>query len=533
VSTDAGAGPAESSLSGPGSGGQPHPGDQPDLGPAEAGAVPAANDQPAPGHDTSPAAGSPAHLTGDQSTPDTPPAELPEERTGPIPRVTEAGVSSAVPYGTEDLLSRTPPRRVGPAHRADSAGTLAPPGKARRSPWNRGRDRVLAALIAVVVVVVALVVTVTSDNQHTSRALADPPAALPAPPSAVPGSMTQLWQAPSAATPVPIGQSNTVVTADDGEVAGRDARTGQIRWHYTRDNLQLCTVDTAWGKVNAVYHKSMGCSEVTQLDPATGRITAQRNGDAELGTRLISDGSHVTTTGKRLLDTWRDDLVKTMEYGKVPFLQNANKQPRTDCTYGTVAMAANRVGVIERCPGDSGDRLTVYKATAEHEDEPQVVYTALLGSSGARVVAMSGDLTGVFLPEKQLYVIYNADGSQKAAYPMDLPPQDAKGDPAGGTEQTSSTASAIYWYTGSKTVALSRDDLTPRWTLDRTMGPGITFAGQLVVPIHGGLAVLNEANGTTLRTVGLDRGTYSGPIRLTALGPLLLEQRGPVVAALR
>lgn len=455
------------------------------------------------------------------------PPATPEEQTGPIARVTDepAGVSStsAESYGSENLLPRQPA----------AADSVAPPGKARRSPWNRGRDRVIAGAIVVVVAVVTAIVAVNSDNLHTSRALADPPHALPAPPTSVPGSMTQLWQAPSSATPIPIGQSDSVVTADGSEVAGRDPLTGQIRWHYTRENLQLCTVDTAWGRVNAVYHKSMGCSEVTQLDPATGRITAQRNGDAELGTRLINDGSHVTTTGKHLLDTWRDDLVKSMEYGKVPFLQNANKQPRPNCTYGTVAAGADKIGVIERCPGDRTDRLTVYKATAEHEDEPKVTYTALLAGKRARVIAMSGDLTGVLLPDQKLYVVYGADGSQKAAYPMDLPAADTANDPVGGTEATTRTSAGIYWYTGSKTVALSRDDLSPRWTLDGTLGPGITFATQLVVPIRGGLAVLNEMNGATLRTVGIDRGAYTGPVRLTALGPVLLEQRGPTLAALR
>ncbi|MFD2494514.1 Rv3212 family protein [Amycolatopsis jiangsuensis] len=419
----------------------------------------------------------------------------------------------------------------GSGRNRSSSGSRA--ATARRSPWNQRRDWVLVGLIGVLMVALSVIVAVKSDNLHTSRALADTPAALPEAPAAVPGSMTQLWQAPSAATPEPIGQRDTVTTADGGEVAGRDPRTGQIRWHYTRENLPLCTVDTAWGRINAVYHKSMGCSEVTQLDPATGRITAQRNGDAELGTRLVSDGTHVTTTGKHLLDTWRDDLVKSMEYGQVPFPQNANKQPRTGCTYGTVAAAAERIGVIERCPDDPHDRLTVYRATAEHEDEPQVVFSTVLAGSRARVVAMSGELTAVALPEQKLLVTFDADGAEKTAYPLDLPATDLAGDPAGGTEQTTRTASAIYWFTGTKTVALSRDTLAPRWTLDRTLGPGITFANQLVVPIPGGLAVLDEATGATLRTVGVDRGTYSGPVRLTALGPILLEQRGSTVAALR
>ncbi|WP_442876129.1 Rv3212 family protein [Amycolatopsis sp. NBC_01480] len=470
-------------------------------------------------------AGSAAH--SDEAH-DAEPAAYSDESDEAEPAAYSAKRHNAEPpvYGDEDVLI--------PARHDVAAGRgTTPPVKARKSQWNRGRDRVIAALIAVVVVVVALIVAVNSDNLHTSRAIAEPPPALPPAPAAVPGSMAQLWQALSSATPVPIGEGGNAVTADNGEVAGRDPLTGQIRWHYTRENLQLCTVDSAWGRVNAVYHKSQGCSEVTQLNPSTGHITAQRNGDAELGTQLVSDGSHVTTTGKRLLDTWRDDLVKSMEYGQVPAIVNPNKQPRTGCTYGTVAAAAEKVGVIERCPGDPHDRLTVYKATGEHEDEPPVVFSSVLAGSRARVIAMSGDLTAVLLPDQKLLVIYGADGNEKSAYPMDLPPSDLAADPAGGVEQTSRTDSGIYWFTGTKTVALSRDDLTPRWTLDGTMGPGITFAQQLVVPIKGGLAVLNEANGSTLRTVGVDRGSYGGVVRLTALGPVLLEQRGPTLAALK
>jgi outer membrane protein assembly factor BamB len=423
-------------------------------------------------------------------------------------------------YGSEDVLvdvESTPP---------------APRVKARRSPWNRGRDRVIAALVAVAVVAVALVIGVTSDSAATDRTEAAPPPPLPAAPDKVPGSMAELWSAPSGATPVPVTAGDAVASADGGEVAARDPLTGQIRWHYTRD-LPLCTVNETWGRINAVYHKSMNCSEVTQLDPATGRITAQRNGNAELGTQLVGDGSHVTATGKKLLDTWRDDLVKSAEYGQVPALVNAGKQPRTGCTYGTVAAASGKVGVIERCPGDPADRLTVYKATPEKDDEPQVSFSSVLAGKRARVIAMSGDLTAVVLPDQNLLVIYNGDGTQRAAYPLDVPAGDLAADPPAGAEATTQTAQNVYWFSGSKVLALSRDDLSPRWTLSSAQGPGITFAQQLVVPIKGGLAVLNENDGSTIRTVGVDRRGYTGVVRLGAAGPVLLEERGTTLTALK
>ncbi|MFE6613735.1 hypothetical protein [Amycolatopsis sp. NPDC057786] len=428
--------------------------------------------------------------------------------------------------GTEDVLDADPAQPV-----ADE-----PPlgGKrARRSPWNRTRDRVIAAAIVVVVAITGVVIGVTSDNAATvAQVAATLPPGLPPAPAQVPGSLSELWQAPSSSTPVPIGEANSVVTADKGEVLGRDPYTGEVRWRYARD-LELCTVALAGIKVDAVYRKDTGCSEVTQLDAGTGRRTAQRNGDAELGTRLVVDGSHVTTTGKKLLNTWRDDLVKSMEYGQVPAIVNPGKQPRTGCTYGTVAAAAGKIGVIERCPGDPADRFTVYRATNDEADDPKVDYSTVLAGKNAKVVAMSGDLALIVLPEQKLLVIYGGDGLQKSAYPLDAPEADITPDPVGGVMTTSWTAEGVYWFTGSKTMAFSRDDLTPRWTLNNSTGPGVTFGEQLVVPIQGGLAVLDETTGATIRTVGVDRRGYTGPVLLSSVGPVLLEQRGPTLVALK
>jgi len=438
----------------------------------------------------------------------------------------EAG--SETSFGIEDVLA---------SPLAESATKHSAEPRIRAAAWSRKRDKVFATAIAVAFLLAASLVWATSDTRATTdqQSVAGP--TVPPPPGVVPGSMAEIWQAPSAATPVPVAAANTAVTADGGEVAGRDPLTGKISWHYTRD-LPLCTVASAWSKVNAVYRKDgvdnqRGCSEVTQLDPATGRRTAQRNGDAEIGTRLVSDGAHVTTTGKKLLDSWRDDLVQSMQYGDVKALVKPDVQPRVECSYGTVAAAAGNVGVIEHCPGDPADRLTVYKSSGDEADEPKPVFSSVLAGRSAKLVAMSGEFSAVALPEQKLLVIYGADGNQRAAYPLDLPAADLAQDPPGGVETTSVTSSAVYWFTGSETMALSIDDLTPRWTLHNTVGPGITFANQLVIPIPGGLAVLNENDGSTIRTVGVDRRGYAGPVQLGTVGPVLLEQRGATLAALR
>lgn len=430
-------------------------------------------------------------------------------------------------YGAEDVL--TPPGDATPAPAEEAPKR---PARPRPSPWNRRRDRAIAASIAVVCLVAGLLVWTFSDVRATTAEQAAPPPPLPPPPNAVPGTLTEMWQAPSPATPVPVGEADTVITGAGGEVAARDPLTGDVRWRYARD-LDLCTVASGWHKALAVYRKDTGCSEVTQLDPATGRRTAQRNGDAELGTRLVNDGSHITATGKKLLNTWRDDLVKSREYGEVYGLVNPGKQPRTGCTYGSVSAAAGNVGVIERCPGEQADRLTVFKASGGESDEPKPTFSSVLGGRSAQLVAMAGDFSAVALPEQGQLAIYDKDGNQTSVYPLEVVPGEAAQDPPGGVVPTAKGGAGIYWFTGSRTIALSKADLRPLWTLDGAVGTGAFYGNQLALPIEGGLAVVDEATGATIRTVGIDRHGYSGEVRLGSVGPVLLEQRGDDLAALR
>lgn len=431
--------------------------------------------------------------------------------------------------GSEDVLAGPagPPATPPPAPR--------PPD--RRSPWNRPRDRLIAGLILVVALAASLVVWANSESRATISQTADPGPPLPDVPNAVPGSLTELWRAPDGAVPIPVAGDTDVVTASGGDVLGRDPLTGAVRWRYSRD-LQLCTMSDGWSRALAVFRKDgvdnqSGCSEVVELDPDTGRRMAQRTGSAQLGTRLVTDGAYVTAYGPTLLNTWRDDLVETAEYGQVPALVNPGKQPRTGCTYGSVAAAASRIAVVERCPGDPDDRITVFQAAPKDSDQPQVSYSQILPGTSARLVAMSGDYSAIAMPDQRVLLIYDLEGEQVAAYPLDLPAADLAHDPAGGVASTSTASSNVYWFTGSRLMALSRGNLTPLWTLSSALGPGVIFDHQLVVPIQGGLAVLNERDGSTIRTIGLDRHGYTGPVRLTAVGPVLLEQRGDTVVALR
>ncbi|GAB3446719.1 Rv3212 family protein [Actinophytocola sediminis] len=442
-----------------------------------------------------------------------------------------------------------------------------------RTRFRRKRDVTAAALIAAVAVAAGLLVWQTSDIRATTSDTYTGTATSPAPPTSFPPSLGETWRAPSPATPTPVAIGPVVITGDGGDVIGRDPVSGEERWRYHRD-LPLCTLTSAWSVSVAVYERtanllpagdarrSGGCSEVTALDPASGQRgrprqpddgrtkpdLGQRNSDAELGTQLLYDGNYLTTTGRRLLTTWRSDLVQTMEYGQVPALQNPEKQPRTGCTYGSVAVDEGRVGVIERCPDDQGDRLTVYRATGnDGSDKPEVSASVALNSHGSRVIALSDECkidaedehdtqqcTVVVVPRPARLLVFDEQGRQAASHSLSLAPGDLPDeDPPGHAVATNEAPGAVYWFTGSRTIALSKADLRPLWTVENALGPGTMFANRILVPVVDGIVVLNPVDGTERGRIPVDRGDYRGLVTMSSSGPMVLEQRGDVLVALR
>lgn len=416
-----------------------------------------------------------------------------------------------------------------------------PPASAsRRSPWTSRTDRLIAAGLTVVVLAAAALIWVTSDSAATDATTAEPPKRMLTAPERIPPELSERWRAPSPGTPVPVADGGTVVTGADGRVVGRNAENGQTRWYYQRD-LPLCTVGGAWDTALAVYRNGDRCSEVTQLDPDTGQRTAQRNGDAEEGTRLLSDGSHVVTTGTRLINIWSPELIKVMEYGDVPAPVNPGMQPRTGCTYTSMAVDEGRLAILEHCPDERAERLTVIATTNEREsdnssEQPDELFSTTLTADGARVVAVAGGddpLTAVAFAETDELVVYDRAGEVRSKHQLDLPPDDLAGAPDGGAVQTTRGSDGVYWYTGSATIALDSETLEPEWTLRGTRGAPVEVGAELLSPIDGGLSVTNPRDGSSYRTVSVPRGDYAGDVRLGSLGPMLLEQRGDTLVALR
>lgn len=416
----------------------------------------------------------------------------------------------------------------------------------RAPPPERRHRRDLVAAGAVVTVLAALVVTLaaTSDIAGTTSRTAAAPIVAPPPASGAPAAFATAWEAASPGTPAPVVAGPAVVTADGSTVVGRDARTGDERWSYTRD-LPLCTVGAGFpgveqGRVLAAYANGdldpprgggdgAYCSELTMLSGDTGARVGARNPDARPGTRLLADDTYVLATGTDRLEVWRSDLVRTLEYGTVPAQEQVGRQPRPDCTHGSAALGGRRVAVVERCPGEAADRLTVLAADgADGAEKPEERFSVLLPGSGAAVVAVSAAQVAVALPDPARLIVLDDAGAQVSVSEVD----GTVADPPGGVVPTSSDDTRRYWFTGSSVVALDATQLALLWTLPDALGPPVRYGVDLLVPVRDGIRVVDAGRGTPGRLLPVPRPDPDAPVALAVDGDVLLEQRGGRVAAL-
>ena len=411
-------------------------------------------------------------------------------------------------------------------------GRLLPP------PERRRRVDVVAAVgLAVVVAVASTVLWATSAHHGTVSTAAAAPVAAPPEAAGLPAGFVEAWRAASGATPVPVVAGSAVVTGDGEEVSGHDAVTGDVRWSYTRD-IPLCTVgagfpDNDGGRALALFRNGTGCSELTSLHPDTGTRDRQRNPDVHPGTRLLEGGSLVTATGPTYLEVFRSDLVRTVEYGDVPTPRQVGRQPRPTCESTGFAATSGRLAVLQRCPDEASDRLTVLTPDPAEADKPQEEFSVPLTVANATLVAVSDERVAVALPDPPRLELLDRSGIQVGLVGLDVPAVDLARPPADGVPVTTTDGNRVYWWTGSRTVALDGVDLTPDWTLPEALGPAVDYAGDLLAPVPDGVAVLAPETGRVTRTLTVTRDDPRAPVVPAVQGEMLLEKRGSELVALR
>ncbi|MBM7460146.1 hypothetical protein ACIBED_06155 [Rhodococcus coprophilus] len=401
------------------------------------------------------------------------------------------------------------------------------------APERRTRtDLLVAATLVATVLVAASVVWFRSDARGTtSITWGEPVSSLPAA-GALPDDLVEVWEAPSDATSVPVALGGTVATAHAGAVVGRDPLTGDERWRYER-NRPLCAVAGAWGSVVSVYRDARGCGQVTALEADSGARDVQRTSHADDEIRLFDAGSYVISLGDTRLEMWRSDLVRTVEYGYVDAPVNPRAQPRSGCTLISADAGSSRLAVLEQCPNEPANRLTLLDPSPDDNQKPEQYASSVLPEAapgaGARIVAVLGERTAVYVPPGDggapRIAVYDGSGALLDTHDLAR----AAGDnPGPATEHEG----VLVWWTGVDTVALSPDDFTPEWTVENTLGTGAPMAGTLLLPVDDAVAAVDPASGDIRQRIPVDRGDAQS-VDVAVAGDLVLEQRGGQLVALR
>jgi len=402
------------------------------------------------------------------------------------------------------------------------------------APERRTRADLIAAVVIAVFVVIAIVVVWSiSDARGTDSEPATHPVAQPASAAQLPQALHELWHAPDGAAGRALTSGGVAIAGDDGTATGYDPVTGKQVWRYRRD-MPLCGMEAQYGTVVATYRDRRGCSQTTMLAADSGARRTARSSYMDRAITLSSDGTYFVAQGSDRLEVWRSDLVRTLEFGYVDAPVNTKTQPRSGCTLLSASSSSTRLAVLERCPGDGADRLSVMNPAPKDSTVPEEYGSHVLtepGASvdGAHVIAVSDNRVTLYLPGTSTsapeFEVYDASANSIAEHQLTAP--------LSPDMSTTRIGSAYLVYTGASLIALSADTFDPIWAIPEALGSPALMADQILIPVAGGIAALNPATGAETMRIPVQRSNYhNGPISLAVVGNTILERRDGQLYAL-
>ncbi|MFC9998240.1 PQQ-binding-like beta-propeller repeat protein [Nocardia sp. NPDC127526] len=402
------------------------------------------------------------------------------------------------------------------------------------APERRTRADILTAVaIAALLVIAAVVVWWNSAARGTESVTATETLTPPPTSAQLPARMDELWRAADSAAERSLAVGGVAITGEGGTVTGRNPVSGEQVWKYERD-LPLCAVEVQFGTVIATFRDDRGCSQTTLLNAENGSRLTARSSYMDDAVTLTPDGTYVLALGADRLEMWRSDLVRTLEYGYVDAPVNPRTQPRTGCALVSAASAPSRLAVLERCPKDTADRLTVLNPAPKDGTVPEEYSSHVLTEpggavGGARVLAVSDSRIALYLPgtpsTAPQIAVYDISGNPVATHQLSAP--------LAGDAAVAHLSSAYFLFTGDTLIALNASTFDPLWGVQNVLGTPALLSGQVLVPVPGGLAALDPASGAQRSRITVQRSDYHDePISLATVGPTVLERRGTTVYAL-
>lgn len=396
------------------------------------------------------------------------------------------------------------------------------------APAQRHRNIRIAVALGVCAVLVLAVAYFTAPIRSSSLEFRGAPAHAGETFAVAPESFTEVWRAPAPELGgifKPVTAGSVAVAYGDSTLSAFDS-AGDVAWEYRRAE-PLCALGAAWGHVVAVYQTGVGCGDAVAINAADGTYAATRSALNAADVATVVSNDRVGTVAPERLELWRSDLVRTIEYGEVEAPQEPDMQPNAQCTITSTLTRSENLAVTEHCP-DGQSWLRFMDTTPEDSRKPEITQEIQV-PEGSTLVAISGDAAALWSPTETggELLAYGDDGAPKSTSHSAPTPV-----VSGLTAWTGDLQHNMTWFDGSRLYFLHPTYLGVSAISEEAIGNPINLGSDVVVPVHGGLAVMNPDNGEVLRTIPVDRGGYSGPVGLATTGRMVVEKRGSELVAL-
>ncbi|MCX7444732.1 PQQ-binding-like beta-propeller repeat protein [Corynebacterium sp. P7003] len=398
------------------------------------------------------------------------------------------------------------------------------------------RDLLATGVITATALLGVGTVWVTSEHRAADLTTAEQPHVAAAAPATAPAEVHEAWRSPDSAVPgQPQVQSGAglVFTADGGTLTAVDPMTGDTVWEYRRSNHEICSVGSAFDRVYVTYRTGVGCGDVIGLDTATGEYRAARSAIASGETVPIRSNDAVGLVSRDRVELWRNDLVRTVEYGEVEAKQEPTLQPNEDCTINSALTRKDLLSVVEHCPPsedrEAGYWLRMQERAPKDSRKPVIKTQVFLGEGPARIIASGQEGAVVYRDavdgEQPRMVGYDLDGGETGTAVVPPAPL-IDSAPDLFSPVVADLPHHLTWFDGERLYLFTPESLVLAHHFWDALGTGVAVGERLLYPTSEGIAVANWDTGETERVIPVDRGGYTGQVTLSLVGGVLVEKRG-------